>query len=91
MSDDDDHESILVSLPISSMDKLRESYLRHERIRKVEVIVTISLWLLGCPIMCSLRQFKHGTVYNTPDPLMCGLPQYSISASMTGHLPKIWG
>ena len=73
------------------MDNLRHSYLARERNRKTELIVVVTLWLLGCPILCFLPQTNAGTIWNTPDELMCGLPQFSISSSMTGHYPKIWG
>lgn len=71
--------------------KLRERYLANERKRKAEMVVVCLLWLIGCPILCALPQTNSGTTWGKPDEFTSGLPTYSISASMTGHYPKIWG
>lgn len=75
----------------NTIAKLRERYLENERKRKAELVVVCVLWLIGCPVLCAFSQTNSGTIWGKPDPVTGGLPTYSISASMTGHYPKIWG
>jgi hypothetical protein len=75
--------------PVSaSYARLGEEFLAKERKIKQEMAVIALLWLVGCPILCSLTQ---GSDYGKPDDQFCGLPSYSISSSMTGLYPKVLG
>lgn len=65
-----------------------EALLVKKRKVKREMAVVALLWLVGCPILC---YFTEESNYGKPDKELCGLTCYSISASMTGQLPKIFG
>jgi len=67
-----------------------ERYLERQRRIKLEIAVVAFLWLVGCPVLC-IYMPGSDTLYNVPNEEFCGLPLYSISASMTGRYPKILG
>lgn len=75
----------------AAYDRLGEAYLERERKIKQEMAVVSLLWLIGCPVLCVLPITKTGSLYGTPDEQLCGLITYSVSASMTGHYPKVLG
>lgn len=81
-------QDALNATPDASYARLGEAFLAKERKIKQEMAVIALLWLVGCPILCSLTQ---GSDYGKPDEGFCGLPSYSISSSMTGLYPKILG
>ena len=70
-------------------ERLGASYLEKERATKRELAVISLLWLVGCPLLCMLP--RSGSDWGKPQPEMCNLYAYSISASMTGEFPKIFG
>lgn len=70
-------------------ERLGASYMEKERAIKRELAVISLLWLVGCPLLCMLP--RSGSDWGKPQPTMCNLYAYSISASMTGELPKICG
>lgn len=71
--------------------ELRETYLKRERTRKIEMGAVGFLWLIGCPLLCLLPSTRTGSLWGTPDEFFCGLTSYSVSASMTGQYPKVFG
>ena len=75
--------------PAAAYERLGASYLAKERASKRELSVISFLWLVGCPLLCMLPH--SGSDWGKPQPAMCNLYAYSISASMTGEFPKIFG
>lgn len=80
--------------------RLGQYYRERERKIKKEIAVVSLLWLVGCPVLCCFAEAAldgdndggDQTLYGTPDYQgLCGLLSYSISASMTGQYPKVWG
>ena len=74
--------------PDGSYARLGDAFLAKEIKIKLEMAVIALLWLAGCPILCSITEDSD---YGKPYEGFCGLPSYSISASMTGMYPKILG
>lgn len=74
----------------ASYARLGEALLQRERKIKQEMAAVALLWLVGCPVLCCLSD-DSDTLYGAPEEGLCGLVTYSISASMTGHYPKVLG
>lgn len=75
--------------------RLRQAYIARQRRQKIEIAAVGLLWLIGCPILCSLSATGTGSTWGTRHSSghrdLCGLLQYSVSASMTGLYPKAFG
>ena len=66
-----------------------EALLQKERRIKLEIAIVSLLWLVGCPLLCQF--VDTDSLYGTKTEELCGLVQYSISSSMTGHYSKVLG
>jgi len=73
---------------------LRARVLRHhdsrERRRKLETAFAGFGWLVGCVLLCIHPEFGKDATWGLQSKT-CGMYTYSVSASMTGLYPKLWG
>lgn len=79
-----------VSPHIHTYTPFGQMLLEKERRAKIEIAIVATLWLAGCPLLCWLLD-TNDSLYGTTTDELCGLVQYSISSSMTGHYSKILG
>ena len=82
----------------SYYERVAAQFLEEERRIKLEVLIVALVWLVGCPILAVTTssagrssEIVDKTLYGTGDEVMCNLKAFSISASMTGRYPKVWG